>query len=141
MRPLSILFLCIGNTCRSPMAEAIARGLGGERVAAHSAGLVPTGRVAEGSLAALRALGYPCDGLASKGIDAVPLDDLDVEVSLVGPLGLAALPAGRARRREAWSIPDPYGADEATYLAVARTIEERVRVLLGELLGPEPPAR
>jgi len=55
MARLSILFLCIGNTCRSPMAEAIARGLGGERVAAHSAGLTPTGRVAEGSLAALRA--------------------------------------------------------------------------------------
>ena len=141
MRPLSILFLCIGNTCRSPMAEAIARGLGGERVAAHSAGLAPTGRVAEGSLDALRTLGYPGDGLTSKGLDAVPLDGLDVVVSLVGPLGLAALPAGRALRREAWSIPDPYGADEATYLAVARTIEERVRVLLGELLGPEPPAR
>ena len=49
-------------------------------------------------------------------------------------------PAGRTIRREAWSVPDPYGADEATYLAVARSIEERVRVLLGELLGPEPPA-
>lgn len=141
MRPVSILFLCIGNTCRSPMAEAIARGLGGERVAAHSAGLAPTGRVAEGSLAALRALGYPGDGLASKGLDAVPLDGLDVVVSLVGPLGLAAVPPGGALRREAWSIPDPYGADEATYLAVARTIEERVRVLLAGLLGPEPPAR
>ena len=123
------------------MAEAIARALGGDSLVAHSAGLAPTGRVASSTLEALRALGYPCAGLSSKGLDEVPLDGLDVVVSLVGPLGLAALPAGRALRREAWSIADPYGADEATYLAVARNLEERVRALLSELLGPEPPTR
>ena len=55
MRPISVLFICIGNTCRSPMAEAIARSLGGERLRAYSAGLSPTGRVAQQSLATLRA--------------------------------------------------------------------------------------
>jgi arsenate reductase len=142
MRPLSILFLCIGNSCRSPMAEAIARGLGGDRVTALSAGLAPTGRVAEGSLGALRALGYSTDTLRSKGLDEVPLTSLDVVVSLVGAPGLAAVPGGGGlRRREAWSIPDPYGADEARYRAVARDIEARVRGLLSEILGAEPPAR
>jgi arsenate reductase (thioredoxin) len=141
MRPLSILFICIGNTCRSPMAEAIARALGGDSVVAHSAGLAPTGRVASSTLEALRALGYPCAGLASKGLDEVPLDGLDVVVSLIGPAGLAWLPAGAAARRVAWTIPDPYGNELATYLAVARTIEERVRALVDDLLPPELPAR
>ncbi|PWB75482.1 MAG: low molecular weight phosphatase family protein [Holophagae bacterium] len=141
MRPVSILFICIGNTCRSPMAEAIARALGGDSLVAHSAGIAPTGRVASSTLEALRALGYPCAGLASKGLDEVPLDGLDVVVSLIGPAGLAWLPAGVAARRVAWTIPDPYGNDIATYLAVARTIEERVRALVDDLLPPELPAR
>ncbi|HQL28825.1 MAG TPA: arsenate reductase ArsC, partial [Thermoanaerobaculales bacterium] len=61
MRPLSILFICVGNSCRSPMAEAIARAIGGDRVTACSAGLAATGRVAPSTLEALAALGYPSD--------------------------------------------------------------------------------
>jgi protein-tyrosine-phosphatase len=139
MRPISVLFICIGNTCRSPMAEAIARSLGGDRLEVHSAGLSPTGRVAEGSKAALQALGYPSDGLSSKGLDQVPRDAFDVVVSLIGPAGLRFLPHGLAVRCEEWSIRDPYGDNEDVYLSVARTIEGRVRALVADLLGPELP--
>jgi arsenate reductase len=139
MRPISILFICIGNTCRSPMAEAMARALGRGRVAAHSAGLNPTGRVAAGSLRTLRQLGYPDVGLRSKGLDEVPVDEVDVVVSLIGPAGLRYLPHDLAARRESWSIRDPYGDDEEVYLAVARTIEARVQGLVAELLDRELP--
>ena len=40
---LRILFVCTGNACRSPMAEGIARSLGGDRVAVASAGIHPIG--------------------------------------------------------------------------------------------------
>jgi arsenate reductase len=139
MREISVLFICIGNTCRSPMAEAIARAVGDGRIVAHSAGLNPTGRVAEGSRWTLRRLGYPDDGLSSKGLDEVPLDELDVVVSLIGPAGLRYLPHGLAARLESWSIRDPYGDDEEVYLAVGRTIEMRVRGLVTELLDGELP--
>lgn len=140
MRPISVLFICVGNTCRSPMAEAMARSMGDGRLDVHSAGLSPTGRVAEGSMDALNTLGYPSDGLSSKGLDEVPLDDLDVVVSLIGPAGLRFLPRGLPARCEEWSIRDPYGDDEEIYLAVARTIEARVRALVDDLLGPELPS-
>ena len=137
MRPLKVLFICVGNTCRSPMAEAMARTLGSGRLEAFSAGLSPTGRVAEESLAALRALGYRPDGLSSKSLDGVPVDHVDVAVSLIGPPGLRFLPHGFADRVEAWSIRDPYGDDDAVYLSVARTIESRVRELVEDLLRSE----
>jgi len=141
MEAMSVLFICIGNSCRSPMAEAMARSMGGDRIAAYSAGLTPTGRIAANTLITLERLGYPTEGLASKELDSVPLDELDVVVSLIGDDGLRFLPHGISARLEAWPIRDPYGDDDEVYLAVARSIELRVRRLVdqlleGELLGP-----
>ena len=119
------------------MAEAIARHLAGGRVVARSAGLAPAGFVAGGSLAALESLGYPSDGLWSKGLDDVPLEDLDVVVSLFGNPGLDLLPRGAGARREAWSIFDPFGEDDAVYLEVARELEVRIHALLREELDRE----
>jgi arsenate reductase len=129
---MRLLFLCLGNTCRSPMAEAMARGLGGRGVAAFSAGIRPTGRVAEGTLEALRLLGFDPSGLTSKGLGDVRLDEMDVFVSLIGALGLTYLPQTGAER-VAWEIRDPYGEDLATYRRVARDLVPRIRGLLEEL--------
>ncbi len=133
MRETSILFICIGNTCRSPMAEAIARGLGEGNVIASSAGLSPTGRIAEGTVRALERLGYDPSGLYSKGLDAVDWDTLDVVVSLIGRQGLLFVPSHLGLQRIAWPIPDPYGEELGTFLAVARDLERRIRRLLDEL--------
>jgi len=131
---VGILFLCIGNTCRSPMAEAIARHLGGDRVRCFSAGLAPTGEISPHTVEALGRLGVPAEGLASKGLEEVPLDEVDVVVSLVGEHGLRFVPAHVGHHREAWEIVDPYGEEPAVYLEVAAELERRVRRLLAELL-------
>ena len=137
MAPLSILFVCIGNSCRSPMAEAIARHLGGSRVDARSAGLAPAGFVAGGTLTALEALGYSAEGLWSKGLDDVFVQDLDVVVSLLGKEALDLLPRGTGARREVWTVLDPIGEEESVYLDVARGLEVRIRTLLSEELDGE----
>ena len=41
MRPISVLFICNGNSARSQIAEALLGRLGGDAVAAHSAGTAP----------------------------------------------------------------------------------------------------
>ena len=107
------------------------------------AGLAPTGRVADGTIAALERLGYPATDLASKGLDAVPLEDMDVIVSLIGDDGLRLIPTALTARRFAWSIRDPYGDDDTVYDTVARGLEARIRDLLDDVLGSPPgsPAR
>ena len=140
MPELKILFICIGNSCRSPMAEAITRSLAGDRVAALSAGLSPAGFIAAPTVETLDQMGHRSDGLFSKGLDAIPVGDVDIVVSLLGSECFHVMPRGGGARHESWNIPDPFGEDEAFYLRVARDLEGRIARLLsqeleGELLG------
>ncbi len=112
----------------------MARGLSGGQVDALSAGLAPTRRIANGTRRALTSLGYSHDGLRSKGLGEVPLAEVDVVVSLIGREGLRWLPRNLAAASHVWSISDPFGEDDETYLAIARVIEGRVRELVDELV-------
>ena len=114
------------------MAEAIARFLGGSMVDARSAGISPLGWVSEQTIDALQALGYPAEGLTSKGLDEVDFEDVDIVLSLLGDRGLDYLPRGTGARRVAWVITDPFGEDDEIYLEVARELERRIRALLSE---------
>ena len=139
MAPLKILFVCIGNTCRSPMAEAITRSLARGRVSAVSAGLMPFGRIVPMTLETLESLGYDPRGLASKGLDAIDLDDVDVIVSLIGDAGVGSLPTSIGAELREWPIADPYGEEAEVYRAVARDLELRIRDLLADLEARELP--
>ncbi len=119
------------------MAEAIARALGGAKVDARSAGISPLGWVSGQTIDALQALGYPAEGLSSKGLDEVDLEDVDIVLSLLGDRGLDYVPHNIGARREAWVIADPFGEDEALYLEVGRELERRIRELLSEESGSE----
>jgi len=137
MARIDLLFVCIGNCCRSPMAEAIARSLGGDRVVAQSAGLSPAGFIAETTHATLRRLGYSSEGLYSKGLDAIDVSTVDVAVSLIDGEMQHVFGCGPHARRVYWPLPDPFGEDDSLYLRVAREIEVRVRHLLEEELFGE----
>jgi len=119
------------------MAEAIARGLGGDRVVALSAGLSPAGFIAEATRATLRSLGYSDSGLFSKGLDAIDVAAVDVAVSLLGGEIQPSLGCGAQTRLVHWPVRDPFGEDDSTYLRVAREIEVRVRRLLEDELSGE----
>ena len=65
-----VLFICLGNACRSPMAEAIARKDAVEEIEPSSAGLAPLGFVAQLTKETLMRNGYSAEDLASKAISA-----------------------------------------------------------------------
>lgn len=139
MASLSILYICIGNTCRSPMAEAITRGLTEDGVSAASAGLMPFGRIVNSTVETLETMGYDPRGLASKALDDVDLAGFDIIVSLLGDSGLGYLPSTLGAQLESWSIRDPYGEDDEVYLAVARELERRIGDLLADQNDRELP--
>ena len=63
-----VLFVCLGNSCRSPMAEAIARQTASDVIVAASAGTMALGFVAPPTLRVLEERGINVAGLISKPI-------------------------------------------------------------------------
>jgi arsenate reductase len=127
-----VLFLCIGNACRSQMAEAIARHTAADVIEASSAGLVPFGEVPATTLAVLRERGISADGQTSKPLRAEDVSAADIVVNMTGRSG-AAIFSGPMARIEDWDVGDPYGLDLAVYRAICDQIEARVEELARRL--------
>jgi protein-tyrosine-phosphatase len=130
VRPWRLLFVCVENSNRSQMAEALAHLRGGERVAAWSAGSRPSGTVNPKAVEAMRELGYDLTRHVSKSLDALP----DVRFDAVVTMGCGdACPHVPAARREDWAIPDPRDLPPEGFRAVRDAIDVRVRALLASL--------
>ncbi len=79
--PISILFLCTGNSCRSQMAEAWAGKLPGGPVEASSAGVEPKG-VDPRSVRVMAEAGVDISGQGSKAIEDLDRTEFDYVVTL-----------------------------------------------------------
>ena len=100
-RPVRLLFVCIGNTCRSPLAAAVASALLGSRVHAESAGIAETGRPAASDAVAVlqERFGIDLSTHRSRHLDEVTLTVFDVLIAL-DPIVYAPL-------REQCPVPPP----------------------------------
>lgn len=139
---LRVLFVCLGNACRSPMAESIARQHASDILEPSSAGLQPLGRIAPLTEQTLLANGYPVDHLESKPLTSEALRDTDLIINLSGTSldRLYDLSAESHAKVEQWDIEDPYGEDPATYQRILEEIESRVLLLAARLRAQQQKA-
>jgi arsenate reductase len=127
-----ILFVCVGNSCRSQMAEAFANHRGGAKIRAWSAGSHPLGSIVPRTRAVLEEKGVSLEGQWSKGLHDVPLEEMNVIVAMGSEVDFF-LPNDFAGRFVEWNIPDPYGGDLESYREIRDLIERKVALLLTEL--------
>jgi len=130
--PLNILFVCIGNSCRSQMAEALAKQAGKGRIRAWSAGSSPLGEIIPQTHEVLREKGLTLKGHWSKGLKDVDVSKMDVVVGM-GCEVQCPVPLGFKGHVIEWNIPDPYGHDLAFFRDVRDSIERQVKALLDDL--------
>lgn len=132
---VKIMFLCTGNSCRSQMAEGLARELGKGVIEAHSAGLGPS-FVHPRAIAAMAEIGIDISGQTSKGVDDRLLNSMDYVITLCGNAAYLCPVTPPHIRRIHWPIDDPAyasGTEEeimAQFRAARDDIRQRVRQLL-----------
>jgi len=131
----SILFVCSGNTCRSPMAEAIARkSAGGQLIHLQSAGLKANtdDPAAADAVETMRKRGIDLRAHRSRHVSKVDLSRFDAVVAMSPQVAKELqelLPPGE-RRIVTWDVPDPFGKGAAAYEATAAKLEGLVAALL-----------
>ena len=129
----SVLFVCIGNSCRSPMAESIALRDAADLFESSSAGLSPLGVVQKLTLETLQSNGYPTDGLYSKPILSAAWADADLVINMSGYPRERAFPRSEWDKVEDWLVEDPYGCDRAVYQRIFEDIRTRIASLTARL--------
>jgi arsenate reductase len=131
-----VLFICLGNSCRSIMAEALARHRCGDRWEAASAGINPLGFVAPETLTVLTEIGVSLAGLYSKGLEKYDFTEYGLLINLSDhSLQGRILPAhtGKVLHRP---VPDPYGCGLGMY---RQSREAVLQVIIRELCREEEP--
>ncbi|MEM7415527.1 MAG: low molecular weight protein arginine phosphatase [Gemmatimonadota bacterium] len=150
--PFRLLFVCTGNTCRSPLAEVIARRLVSERGWNHveigSAGVAAfDGAPASGgSVRTAEANGLDLSRHASKALAARTLSDADLILTMsashlfrvfeMGAGDRAAVITSFAAGEEGedvGGVPDPIGGPDEEYAETYRVLERLIEASLARL--------
>lgn len=125
----NVLFLCIGNSCRSQMAEGFARRYGSDVMECASAGLAPALIVQPATRKVMQAKNIKIDDHYPKSLEQVDLHKFDLIVNMSGRPFTMRLDAPV---RE-WKVEDPIGLSEEVYNTVRDQIENAVMQLILEL--------
>ena len=119
-----VAFLCVHNSCRSQIAEALGKHLRGNDFEFYSAGTETKPQINQDAVRLMKQL-YGIDmeqTQYSKTIDKTPMPD--IVISMGCDVGCPYI--GRPFD-DNWGLPDPTGQSDDTFRDVIRQIEENIR--------------
>jgi protein-tyrosine-phosphatase len=118
-----VLFVCIENSCRSQMAEALCKIYGKDLIDSYSSGSRPSGVVNEKAIAVMKGLGYDLTSHVSKSLDQIP----QIKYDYVITMGCGdECPYVSTEKREDWQIPDPKAMEMDEFKEVRNMIKNKV---------------
>ena len=124
-----ILFICVGNSCRSQMAEGFARHYGGGAVDVKSAGTQPASEVASLAVEVMKEKGIDISGQKPEMLTMEMLHEADFVISM-GCGVEESCPLPLRSDTEDWGLDDPVGQPIEVYRKIRDEIEKRVKTLL-----------
>lgn len=135
MKKVRVAYVCVHNSCRSQMAEAITKVLEPEFFEAYSAGTETKPRINQDAVRTIKNLYHIDMNLTqhSKLIDDIP-QELDVLVTMGCNVECPFIPC---QHREDWGLDDPTGQPDEVFLQTAQTIKEKMLSLKARILSGE----
>jgi arsenate reductase len=103
-----VMFLCTANSCRSQMAEGLAKEFGKRLLEVHSAGLFAAG-IHRRAIAVMKEIGIDISRQESKEINEDLLRKMDIVVTLCGNAEETCPWTPPGIKRIHWPIKDPVG--------------------------------
>lgn len=118
-----VAFICVHNSCRSQMAEALGKKLAGDVFESYSAGTEQRPCINPDAVRLMKLVhGIDMEATQySKLLSALP--PVDVVVTMGCNVQCPMLPCSH---REDWGLEDPSGKEDAAFLETIRNIEEKV---------------
>ena len=126
-----VAFICVHNSCRSQIAEALGRHLAADVFESYSAGTERKDRINPDAVRLMKEL-YRID-MEAEGQHSKLLSDLppvDVVITMGCNVQCPALPC---KWREDWGLDDPTGQMEQVFTETIRRIEEKMLSLREKL--------
>lgn len=125
-KKVKVAFVCVHNSCRSQMAEAITKLNHSEMFEAYSAGTETRPQINQDAVRTIKAM-YNVDMEAtqeSKLIDKLP--EIDIVITMGCNVDCPYLPS---KHREDWGLDDPSGNTDEVFKLTAKLIAEKIENL------------
>ena len=119
-----IAFICVHNSCRSQIAEALGRHLAADVFESYSAGTELKDRINQDAVRLMKEL-YHID-MEAKGQHSKLLDDLPPVDGVITMGCNVQCPFLSCKWREDWGLDDPTGQTDTVFYETIRKIEKKI---------------
>ncbi len=119
-------FVCIGNSCRSQVAEGFANHYGDRSLEVCSAGTYPAAIVSQDAVLVMKEKGIDISRQYPKGLLDIP-QELDILITMGCEVECPFLPA---HYREDWGIEDPVALSLEKFRNIRDIIEAKVQSIV-----------
>ena len=127
-RPQRVLFVCIGNSCRSQMAEGFLRAAAGDLVNVQSAGSNPTGQIHPLAIKVMAEVGIDISGHRSKHLNEFLDQPAHTVITVCGNADEACPMFPGQVQRHHWPFDDPAKATGSPEEILQRFRQVRVEI-------------
>lgn len=122
-----VAFICVHNSCRSQMAEALGKLYGDNIIECYSAGTETKPEINQDAVRIIKDL-YNIDmNLTQKSKLLSDIPKVDIVIKMGCNVMCPYLPGDHV---EDWGLDDPTGKDDDEFIKTAKLIEEKVKDLV-----------
>lgn len=128
----TVAFICVHNSCRSQIAEALGKHLASDAFESYSAGTETKPQINQDAVRLMKQI-YNIDMEKTQHSKLIAeLPPINIVITMGCNVNCPYLPS---EKRTDWGLEDPSGNDDEAFITTIRTIEERILELRREVLA------